>query len=77
MLIKGDGNGLFLDALNELESLKLWIIFMAVLVFIALIFMSVTLAFIWSRERRIRKIKNGGQDSFFKKKLAFLQVQIL
>ncbi|XP_050430487.1 protein grindelwald [Adelges cooleyi] len=61
------------EALRELESLKNLIIFMTVMVAIALVFISVTLAFIWSREKRIRKIKNGGQDSFFKKKLASLQ----
>jgi len=61
------------DALHELDSLKSLIIFMTFLVAIALVFISVTLVFIWNRERRIRKIKNGGQDSFFKKKLASLQ----
>ncbi|XP_050524444.1 protein grindelwald [Daktulosphaira vitifoliae] len=61
------------EALQELESLKTLIIFMTVLVAIALIFISITLAFIWNREKRIRKIKSNGQDSFFKKKLASLQ----
>jgi len=65
----------FSVALQELDSLKTLIILMMFLVAVALVFISVTLAMIWSRERRLRKIKNGDQDSFFKKKLASLQVK--
>lgn len=64
------------DMLQELESLKSWMIFMTLLVAVALVLMSVTLAFIWSREWKIRNSKNGGKDSYFKKKLAFLKVNI-
>ncbi|VVC41547.1 Hypothetical protein CINCED_3A020287 [Cinara cedri] len=61
------------DALQELEGLKTLIICMTVLVAIAIVLIGITLALIWKRERRIRKIKSNNQDSFFKKKLASLQ----
>jgi len=61
------------DVLQELESLKSLIIWLTLLVVVAIALMSIMLAFVWKRERKIPKLKNGGKDSYFKKKLAFLK----
>ncbi|XP_015363414.1 PREDICTED: protein grindelwald-like [Diuraphis noxia] len=61
------------DVLQELETLKSLIIWLTLLVIVAVVLMSVMLAFVWKRERKIPKLKNGGKDSYFKKKLAFLK----
>ncbi|KAL4141730.1 hypothetical protein QTP88_004313 [Uroleucon formosanum] len=61
------------DVLQELETLKTLIIWLTLLVVVAIVLMSFMLAFVWKRERKIPKLKNGGKDSYFKKKLAFLK----
>jgi hypothetical protein len=65
------------DVLQELESLKSLIIWLTLLVVVAIALMSIMLAFVWKRERKIPKLKNGGKDSYFKKKLAFLKVHTI
>lgn len=66
------------DALQELETMKSLMIFMTMLLIVAIVFIFITLGLLWTREKRSRNKVNictKDRDSYFKKKLASLQVR--